>query len=106
MTEAQISGLALMFAAVFPCYFLAVYIEKHKHYTLFSGWDASRISDEDACGKMMCQGVKVFSWVMAAGGAFIFVTGLNGDVAIIAITVLSLAPLMYYILRSRKLYWK
>ena len=105
MTEYQISGLALVLAGAIPCYLLAVYIEKHKHYSLFSGWDPSKISDQDACGKMMCKGIKAFSVVLGLGGVFIFLTRMGGDIVIIAITVSSLIPLMYYLLRARKLYW-
>ena len=53
MSEIQFAGLSLVFLGGLPAFLLANYIEKNKHYSLFSGWDTSRISDEDACGKMM-----------------------------------------------------
>jgi hypothetical protein len=106
MSDAQLTGLSLLLAGALPCYLLAVYIQKYKHWSLFSGWDASRISDHDACGKMMCNGIKAFSLVMGLGGAFIFVTGLGGSPLILVITVFSIVSLMYYVLSARRLYWK
>ena len=106
MTETQISGLSLLLAGALPCSLLAVYIQKHRHWSLFSGWDASRISDHDACGKMMCYGVKAFSLVMGLGGVLTFLTGMSGGAIILLITGLSIGVLMYYIRSAKKLYWK
>jgi len=104
MTEIQISGFTLFLTAI-SIFMLAVYIEKKKHYTLFAGWDSSRISDHDACGKMMCRGLKLFSLVMGLSGGFIFFTQIGGEPFILATTVVSLIPLVFYIAKARKLYW-
>lgn len=104
MTEVQITGISLLLTAL-SVYFLALYIEKTKHYSLFAGWDSSRISDIDACGKMMCKGLKVFALVMGLGGAFIFLTQTGGETAILVFTLVPLAPLLHYIFKARRLYW-
>lgn len=105
MTEIQVAGLSLVFAGALPCFLLANYIEKNKHYALFSGWDPSRISDEEACGKLMCTGLRAFALTMGLGGAFIFLTQLGGDLLIMAVALFSALPLAYYFLKARKLYW-
>lgn len=105
MTEAQVAGLSLVFMAALPCFLLANYIGKSKHYSLFSGWDPARISDEDACGKLICAGLRAFALTMGLVGVFIFLTQLGGDLLLMAVTLFSPVPLVYYILKARKLYW-
>jgi len=105
MTGIQVAGLSFVFGVALPCFLLANYIEKNKHYALFSGWDPSRISDEDACGKLMCTGLRAFALTMGLVGVFIFLTQLGGDLLLMAVTLFSPVPLVYYILKARNLYW-
>ncbi|MEC7188781.1 MAG: hypothetical protein VXW45_10090 [Pseudomonadota bacterium] len=54
MSEPQLSGLLFILIGALPTYLLTNYIEKGKHWTLFSGWDPSKIRDQDAYGAMLC----------------------------------------------------
>lgn len=104
MSEIQMSGFVLLLTAI-SIVILAIYIERKKHYSLFAGWDASRISNHDDCGRMMCKGLKSFALVMGLGGGFLILTQIGGDLLVLAITLLSLGPLIHYIFKARKLYW-
>lgn len=106
MTEMQIAGLSIILAGALPCFLLANYIEKNKHYSLFSGWDPARISDEDACGKLMCTGIRAFALTMGLGGVFLFLTQRGGDLRVFTVALLPVAPLLYYVFKARKLYWR
>ena len=105
MSEIQFAGLSLVFLGGLPAFLLANYIEKNKHYSLFSGWDPARISDEDACGKMMCHGLRVFAMVMGLGGASMLVLNTGSNQFIVALVIFSAAPLLYYTFKARKLYF-
>ena len=48
MSELQLSGLLFILIGALPTYLLTNYIEKGKHWTLFSGWGPSKIRDQDA----------------------------------------------------------
>jgi len=68
MSELQLSGLLFILIGALPTYLLTNYIEKGKHWTLFSGWDPSKIRDQDAYGAMLCKGVRTFSFSIRCHG--------------------------------------
>ena len=92
MSELQIAGIAIVVLGAVPCYLLARYIENRKHYSLFAGWDPSRISDEDAYGKLLCKGLKGFSFVMGLCGILVFSALINGELSITSALVLPAVP--------------
>ena len=68
MSELQLSGLLFLLIGALPSYLLTNYIDKGKHWTLFSGWDPSKIRDQNAYGSILCKGVRMFSLAFAVLG--------------------------------------
>lgn len=106
MSELEVASLITLLVGALPCYLLALYIEKRKHYSLFAGWDTSKISDENAYGGMLCTDLKSFSFVVALGYALTFFDVIGMVFFIACIIVLLIVPLVYYMLKVRKCYGK
>ncbi len=106
MTELQIVGLVILLSGALPFYLLAVYIEKGKHYSLFAGWNPSKISDEDAYGAMLCKGLRGFSIVMGLGCVAVFFNLTGVIFFVVSIVILPAIPLFYYILKAKKFFGK
>jgi len=60
----QKGEVVILCSAVF-IYLLALAIQRWRLYFLFAGWKPYRISDHDAYGALLCQGLKQFSAVFA-----------------------------------------
>ena len=106
MEEFQFAGLALILLGALPIYLLARHIERHKHWSLFAGWDPSKIEDEDAYGMQLCKGMKGFSILFGIGGALLFFDLAGGELLLVAVAILPAVPLFYQIRRAKSLYGK
>jgi len=106
MTEYQFSGLLIILVGVVPAYFLANYIQKHKRYSLFSGWDPSKIRDEEAYGNTLCKGLRVFAFTLGMLAIAIFLNLARSDMAVIFSSLVTMVPLFYYMVKAKKLYGK
>ena len=106
MSEFQVAGLLMIVTGSIPIYLLANHIEKEKHYSLFTGWDPAKITDEDACGKILCKGLRSFSVALAVLGLAIFFNMVRGELFVVAGIAVTLAPMLFYILRAKNLYGK
>ena len=106
MEELQFAGLAIIFLGAVPCYLLAQHIEKNKHWSLFSGWDPSKIADEDAYGEQLCKGLRGFSIAFGFGGALLLFNLASGELMIAAIVILPALPMLYYMKNAKSSYGK
>ena len=106
MSELQLSGLLFILIGALPTYLLTNYIEKGKHWTLFSGWDPSKIRDQDAYGAMLCKGVKTFSFAFAVMGILMMLGVVANDMLILIGTLACLAPLFFSMHRAKRLFGK
>ena len=106
MEEFQFAGLALVLLGALPIYLLARHIEKHKHWSLFAGWDPSKISDQDAYGMHLCRALKAFSVLFGLGGAMLFFGIASGELMLFAVVILPVLPLFYQMSRAKALYGK
>jgi len=109
MTEHQLAGLIVL-ATSCIIYFLAVFIERSKRYTWFSGWNPENMTDPESYGKMLCKSLKIFSMILGLGSLFmIFVKNLSESqfvfITLISL-VLSFIALIYYMLKAKKRFGK
>ncbi|MGB0230585.1 MAG: hypothetical protein ACPF89_04465 [Pseudohongiellaceae bacterium] len=104
MSELQLSGLLFILIGALPIYLLTNYIEKGKHWTLFSGWDPSKIRDQDAYGAMLCEGVRTFSFAFAVMGILMMLGVVANEPLILMGTLVCLAPLFFYMHRAKRLF--
>jgi len=102
MTTAFWISLFIISIGPLPCYLLANHILRHKHYTMLSGFDASRIVDQDAYAKAICQGVKGFAWVMAAVALLHGLNFIGPVLFTAAIVLLPLLPLFYGFYQAKR----
>ena len=106
MSELQLSGLLFILIGALPSYLLTNYIEKGKHWTLFSGWDPIKIRDQDAYGSMLCKGVRMFSLAFAVLGILMMLGVVANDMLILMGTFVCLSPLFFSMHRAKRLFGK
>ena len=106
MSERQLSGLLFILIGALPTYLLTNYIEKGKHWTLFSGWDPSKIRDQDAYGAMLCKGVRTFSFAFAVIGILMMLGIVATDMLMLIGTLACLAPLFFSMHKAKRLFGK
>lgn len=106
MGEFLIAGLLVILVGSLPCYLLANHIEKNKHYSLFSGWDPSKITDEDAYAKLLCKGLRMFSLLFGLGGILFMLNIVRQEIVILFLVVIPLIPMLYYMAKAKREYGK
>ena len=106
MSELQLSGLLFLLIGALPSYLLTNYIGKGKHWTLFSGWDPSKIRDQNAYGSMLRKGVRMFSLAFAVLGILMMLGVVANDMLILIGTFVCLAPLFFSMHRAKRLFGK
>ena len=106
MSELQLSGLLFILIGALPSYLLTNCIKKGKHWTLFSGWDSSKIREQDAYGSMLCKGVRTFTLAFAVLGILMMLGVVANDMLILMGTFVCLSPLFFSMHRAKRLFVK
>lgn len=106
MGEAQVAAIALLLTGVLPVYALAEWIRRGKHYSLIAGWDPERITDHEACARVILNGIRGFAFVMGLGSVLLFFGLIGMGVFVLVITILPLVPLLFAIVQANRKYRK
>ena len=95
-----------LFFGALSSYLLTNITEKGEHWALFSGWNSSKIRDHDACGSMLCNGVRMFSLAFAVMGILMMLDVVANDMLFLIGTFVYLAPLFFSMHRAKRLFGK
>ena len=106
MTDFEIAGLVIFMIGALPSYLLAEFIQRRRKYSLFAGWDPSKIKDEEAYAKTLCNGLRGFALVMALGCALLYFNVIGIVLFAAFVVVFPAVPLVHYILKAKRHYGK
>jgi hypothetical protein len=106
MNAFQLTALLPLLIGAVPAYLIANSIEREKNYSRLAGWDADKISDPDACARLLCNGVRSFAIVMGLVCLLRFIGVIDMQLYLPCMIVLPAIPLLFCVVRAKRKYRK